>query len=48
MLKYIAQAVRAENTLRDHMQPLYGHTKHMQAVMRDSNNYSRGYQTNLT
>ena len=47
-MKYIAQAIRAENTLRDHMQPMYGHQKHMKMVMRQSSEYAEGYQTNLT
>ena len=47
-LKYIAQAVRAEKTLRDHMQPLYGQQKHMRMVIRQSNEYAEGYQSNLT
>lgn len=47
-LKYIATAVRAETTLREHMTHLYDHTKYMNKVMQEADGFCRGYQQNLT
>ena len=47
-LKYIATAIRAEKTLREHMFHMNHHRKEMKETMERSKMFSQGYQEGLT
>lgn len=47
-LKYIATAIRAEQTLRDHMYHMNQHQKEMKTMMEKTKLFDKGYQQGLT